>query len=51
MHVVLSLSTFPQRGHFIKGTPHPTLEITIRESAEGPRRKTRNDLGIALIEP
>jgi len=52
MHVVLGLSDASTKGgHFIKGTVHPTLEIMIRESAVGLRRKKRDDLGIALIEP
>lgn len=52
MHVVLGLSDASTKGgHFIKGTVHPTLEIMIRESAVGLRRKKRDDLGIALIDP
>ncbi len=52
MHVVLGLSDASTKGgHFIRGTVHPTLEIIIRESAVGLRRKTRDDLGIALIDP
>ncbi|AJD45730.1 DNA-binding protein [Rhizobium sp. SEMIA 4085] len=51
MHVVLGLSDGGTRGgHFIKGTVHPTLEIIIRESAVGFRRRKREDLGIALID-
>ncbi|PWE54004.1 DNA-binding protein [Metarhizobium album] len=52
MHVVLGFSDASTKGgHFIKGTVHPTLEIMIRESAVGLRRKKRDDLGIALIDP
>ncbi len=52
MHVVLGLSDASTKGgHFIRGTVHPTMEIMIRESAVGFRRKKRDDLGIALIEP
>jgi len=52
MHVVLGLSDASTKGgHFIKGTVHPTLEVMIRESAVGFRRKKRDDLGIALIDP
>lgn len=52
MHVVLGLSDASTKGgHFIRGTVHPTMEIMIRESAVGLRRKKRDDLGIALIEP
>ncbi|MFA1678138.1 PPC domain-containing DNA-binding protein, partial [Rhizobium mongolense] len=51
MHVVLGRSDGATRGgHFIKGTVHPTLEIIIRESAVGFRRRKREDLGIALID-
>lgn len=52
MHVVLGFSDASTKGgHFIQGTVHPTLEIMIRESAVGLRRKKRADLGIALIDP
>jgi predicted DNA-binding protein with PD1-like motif len=52
MHVVLGLSDASTKGgHFIRGMVHPTLEIMIRESAVGLRRRKRDDLGIALIDP
>ncbi|TWF43963.1 PPC domain-containing DNA-binding protein [Neorhizobium alkalisoli] len=51
MHVVLGLEDGSTRGgHFMKGTVHPTLEVIIRESAVGFRRRKRDDLGIALID-
>lgn len=51
MHVVLGFPDGSTKGgHFLKGIVHPTLEIIIRESAEGFRRKKQQDLGIALID-
>ncbi len=52
VHVVLGTSDGSTKGgHFIRGTVHPTLEIVVRESAVGFRRRKRADLGIALIDP
>lgn len=51
MHVVLGMEDGSTKGgHFIKGIVHPTLEIMIRESSTGFRRRKREDLGIALID-
>lgn len=51
MHVVLGMSDGSTKGgHFIKGVVHPTLEIIVRESAVGFRRRKRDDIGIALID-
>lgn len=51
IHVVLGFPDGSTKGgHFLKGIVHPTLEIIIRESAEGFRRKKQKDLGIALID-
>jgi len=51
MHAVLGFEDGSTKGgHFINGIVHPTLEIIIRESAVGFRRKKRSDLGIALID-
>lgn len=50
VHVVLGLSDGSTKGgHLLKATVHPTLEIVIRESAVGFRRRKQPDLGIALI--
>jgi predicted DNA-binding protein with PD1-like motif len=51
MHVVLGFPDGSTKGgHFVKGSVHPTLEIIIRESAVGFRRRRREDLGIALLD-
>jgi predicted DNA-binding protein with PD1-like motif len=51
VHVVLGLSDGTTRGgHLLKAIVHPTLEIILRESAVGFRRRKREDLGIALID-
>lgn len=51
MHVVLGFPDGSTKGgHFMNGSVHPTLEIIIRESAVGLRRRRREDLGIALID-
>lgn len=51
VHVVLGFEDGSTKGgHFIKGVAHPTLEIIIRESAIGFRRRKREDIGIALID-
>lgn len=51
MHVVLGYSDGSTKGgHFIKGIVRPTLEIIMRESAVGFRRRKRSDIGIALID-
>ncbi len=51
MHAVLGFENGSTKGgHFINGIVHPTLEIIIRESAVGFRRRKRADLGIALID-
>lgn len=51
MHAVLGFEDGSTKGgHFINGIVHPTLEIIIRESAVGLRRKMRPELGIALID-
>lgn len=51
MHVVLGFEDGATKGgHFIDGLVHPTLEIIIRESAIGFRRRKREDIGIALID-
>jgi predicted DNA-binding protein with PD1-like motif len=51
MHAVLGFEDGSTKGgHFIRGTVHPTLEIIIRESAVGFRRRRNDTLGIALID-
>ena len=50
VHAVLGLKDGSVRGgHFMSGTVRPTLEVTIRETVKHLCRKTRDDLGIALI--
>jgi predicted DNA-binding protein with PD1-like motif len=50
VHVVLGLSDGSTKGgHLLKATFHPTLEIVVRETAVGFRRRKQPDLGIALI--
>ncbi|HEY4030655.1 MAG TPA: PPC domain-containing DNA-binding protein [Caulobacteraceae bacterium] len=52
MHAVLGLRDGAVRGgHFLEGHVHPTLEVTVVESAAHLRRRKRPDLGIALISP
>lgn len=51
MHVVLGMEDGSTKGgHFTRGIVHPTLEIMIRESGVGFRRKKQEGLGIALID-
>ncbi len=51
LHAVLGFEDGSTKGgHFIRGVVHPTLEIILRESAVGFRRRKRDDLGIALID-
>lgn len=51
LHAVLGFEDGSTKGgHFIRGVVHPTLEIIIRESTVGFRRRKRDDLGIALID-
>lgn len=51
LHVVLGLSDGQTRGgHLLKGTVHPTLEVTIVETPAHLRRTQRPDLGLALID-
>jgi uncharacterized protein len=51
MHAVLGFEDGSTRGgHFIRGFVRPTLEVIIRESAVGFRRRKRSDIGIALID-
>jgi predicted DNA-binding protein with PD1-like motif len=50
-HAVLGLSDGSTRGgHLLKGSVHPTLEVTLTETPAHLRRKKRPDLGIALID-
>ena len=50
VHAVLGLKDGSVRGgHFMFGVVRPTLEVTIRETAAGLRRKKHADLAIALI--
>lgn len=52
LHAVLGLSDGSTRGgHFMEGTVHPTLEVVVREAATNMCRRTRSDLGIALLDP
>jgi uncharacterized protein len=51
LHAVLGLQDGSVRGgHFLSGMVRPTLEVTIRETADDLRRTKRDDLGIALID-
>jgi predicted DNA-binding protein with PD1-like motif len=51
LHAVLGLPDGAVRGgHFVSGLVRPTLEVTIRETAQHLRRKKRADLGLALID-
>jgi predicted DNA-binding protein with PD1-like motif len=51
MHAVLGLSDGSTRGgHLLEGKVHPTLEVTLVETAAHLRRKKRPELGIALID-
>jgi len=50
LHAVLGLQDGSVRGgHLLSGTVRPTLEVVISETASHLRRRTRSDLGIALI--
>jgi uncharacterized protein len=50
-HIVLGLSDGSTRGgHLLRGTVHPTLEAVVTETPARLRRRTRPDLGIALID-
>lgn len=51
LHAVLGLSDGTTRGgHLLHGIVRPTLEVIIVETAAELRRKTRPELGIALID-
>jgi uncharacterized protein len=51
VHAVLGMSDGSVRGgHLMEGIVRPTLEVTIVETAAHLRRRTRPELGIALIE-
>ena len=50
LHAVLGLKDGTVRGgHLMSGSVQPTLEVTITETVVNLRRKTRADLGLALI--
>ena len=50
LHAVLGLQDGSVKGgHFLSGSVQPTLEVTITETVGHLRRKTRADLGLALI--
>jgi len=52
MNVVLGFTDASTKGgHFINGEAFPRLEVIVREMGQGLRRKKRDDLGIALIDP
>ena len=45
MHVVLGFSDASTKGgHFVNGEVFPTLEVIVRETGQGLRRKKRDDL-------
>ena len=51
VHVVLGLSDGSTRGgHLLRGTVHPTLEVVLTATPAKLRRRTRPNLGIALID-
>jgi uncharacterized protein len=51
-HAVLGMQDGTVRGgHLLEGIVRPTLEITIVETRANLRRKTKPELGIALIDP
>ncbi|HLJ70009.1 MAG TPA: PPC domain-containing DNA-binding protein [Roseiarcus sp.] len=51
LHAVLGLSDGSTRGgHLLEAIVQPTLEVMIRETPKGFRRKKRPDLGLALID-
>jgi uncharacterized protein len=51
-HVVLGLRDGSTRGgHLLAGTVRPTLEVMVTESPGELRRRYRDDLGLALIDP
>jgi predicted DNA-binding protein with PD1-like motif len=51
-HVVLGLRDGTTRGgHLLAGTARPTLEVMVTESPGELRRRYREDLGLALIDP
>jgi predicted DNA-binding protein with PD1-like motif len=50
LHVVLGLSDGSTKGgHLLEATVRPTMEVTVVEAPVHLRRKSRPDLGIALI--
>ena len=51
-HVVLGLPDGSTRGgHLMSATVRPTLEVMVTESPGHLRRRYRDDLGLALIDP
>jgi hypothetical protein len=51
VHVVVGLSDGSTRGgHLLKGMVHPTMEVTVVETAAHLRRRQRPELGLALID-
>jgi predicted DNA-binding protein with PD1-like motif len=51
LHAVLGLSDGSTRGgHLLEGVVHPTLEVTLLETASQLRRTWRPQLGLALID-
>ena len=51
LHVVLGFEDGSTKGgHFLEGHVRPTLEVVLRETPVGLRRRHRADLGIALID-
>ena len=51
LHAVLGLSDGSTRGgHFLEGIVHPTLEVMVTETPQHLCRRTRPELGIALLD-
>lgn len=51
LHVVLDFPDGSTKGgHLVEGYVRPTLEVMLRETSADLRRRTRPDLGIALID-
>lgn len=51
LHAVLGLSDGSTRGgHFLDGVVHPTLEVMVTETPRHLCRRTRPELGIALLD-
>ena len=51
LHVVLGFEDGSTKGgHFLEGHVRPTLEVVLRETPVGLRRRHRADLGVALID-